>query len=96
MTKRVLALKIAAKTGLAQTDVLTVVQSVLDHIAEGLAAGDRFEFREFGVLEVVVRKPRIGRNPHHPEQTVTIPARKTVKFKPGRKMKELLQKSAQS
>jgi nucleoid DNA-binding protein len=36
----------------------------------------------------MVRKPRIGRNPNEPEQTVEIPERVVVKFKPGKIMRE--------
>jgi nucleoid DNA-binding protein len=35
-----------------------------------------------------VRKSRIGRNPKKPENVVTIPERKVVKFKPGKVMKK--------
>ena len=35
-----------------------------------------------------VRKQRIGRNPNIPDSKVTIPARRVVKFKPGKDMKK--------
>ncbi len=34
-----------------------------------------------------VGKSRIGRNPHKPKDTVIIPERRVVKFKPGKEMK---------
>jgi hypothetical protein len=46
------------------------------------------ELRHFGVLEVRLTKPRVGRNPNKPESSFTIPARATVKFKPGKIMRE--------
>lgn len=87
-TKRELVVRIANETGLIQQDVYDVIQKTLDYITESLANGEDVEFRNFGVFEVTERKQRIGRNPNKPEQTVTIPTRKVVKFKPGKIMKQ--------
>lgn len=88
MTKRELVVRIADETGLIQRDVFAVIQKTLDYIIEALVKGDTIEFRNFGVFQVCERKRRIGRNPNRPTQVVTIPARKVVKFKPGRIMKQ--------
>lgn len=88
MTKRDLVMRIADETGLIQQDVYAVIQKSLDYIVEALEQGDTVEFRNFGVFEVRERKQRIGRNPNKPENVVTIPARKVVKFKPGKIMRE--------
>ena len=86
-TKRDLVMKIAQETSLIQQDVYAVIQRLLDHIMDSLVKGHNVELRNFGVFEVKERKPRIGRNPNKPEQVVTIPSRKIVKFKPGKIMK---------
>jgi nucleoid DNA-binding protein len=88
MTKRDLVVRIAAETGLIQEQVLDVVQKTLDYIAEAVAQGKNVELRKFGVLEVKIRKARIGRNPNAPETDVPIPPRAVVKFKPGKEMRE--------
>jgi nucleoid DNA-binding protein len=88
MTKRDLVMRIADETGLIQQDVYAVIQKSLDYIVESLDNGETVEFRNFGVFEVRERKQRIGRNPNKPENVVTIPARKVVKFKPGKIMRE--------
>lgn len=88
MTKRDLVMRIANETGLVQTDVYSVIQKTMDYIVEALEEGENVEFRNFGVFEVRERKQRIGRNPNKPEDVVTIPARKVVKFKPGKVMRE--------
>lgn len=88
MTKRDLVMRIADETGLIQQDVYAVIQKSLDYIVGALNEGDTVEFRNFGVFEVRERKQRIGRNPNKPENVVTIPARKVVKFKPGKIMRE--------
>ena len=88
MTKRDLVVRIANQTGLTQQEVMDVVQRTLDTITNELAADRGVEFRNFGVFEVTTREPRIGRNPNSPTNTVTIPKRKVVKFKPGKVMRE--------
>jgi nucleoid DNA-binding protein len=87
MTKRDLVVRIATETGVSQQQVMAVVQKTLDYITESLVNGEDIEFRDFGVFEVITRKSRIGRNPHKPEDTVIIPARRVVKFKPSKEMK---------
>ncbi len=90
MTKRDLVMRISEETGLIQQDVQEVIQKTLDYITESLARGEDVEFRNFGVFEVTERKSRVGRNPNRPEQVVTIPTRKVVKFKPGKIMKKMV------
>ena len=46
------------------------------------------ELRNFGVLEVRLTKPRVGRNPNRPGSSFVIPPRATVKFKPGKVMRQ--------
>ncbi len=87
MTKRDLVMRIAGQTGLNQQDVFTVVQKTLDIITSELGAGRTIEFRNFGVFDLKKRRPRLGRNPNAPTNTVQIPERVVVKFKPGRIMK---------
>ncbi len=93
MTKRDLVVRISKETGIIQEDVQTVIQKTLDYITDALIKGQHIEFRDFGVFEVHLRQARIGRNPNKPENVVQIPARKTAKFKPGKKMKALILKS---
>jgi nucleoid DNA-binding protein len=90
MTKRELVTRIAGEMNLTQEQVYEIIQKTMDYMTEALVKGDTIEFRDFGVFEVKTRKSRIGRNPNKPENTVTIPPRRIVKFKPGKKMKELV------
>ena len=50
--------------------------------------GRNVEFRNFGVFEVRSRKARKGYNPARPGNYIDIPARRVVKFKPGKRMRE--------
>jgi nucleoid DNA-binding protein len=88
MTKRDLVIRISNDTSMIQQDVMVVVQKTLDYITEALINGQTVELRNFGVFEVKLRKPRIGRNPNDPAKDVQIPARAVVKFKPGKEMRE--------
>ena len=92
MTKRDLVVRISNETVMVQQDVFAVMQKTLDYIVESLARGETVEFRNFGVFEVRTRKQRVGRNPSKPDQVVTIPERRVVKFKPGKIMRQLVTK----
>jgi len=72
-------------------DVRIVVQSFLDKVTESLSNGERLEFRDFGVFEVVLRKKKIGRNPKKASEPIEIPARNAVKFSPGKKMRQIIE-----
>ena len=92
LTKRELVVKISNETGLVQHQVFDVVQRTLDHITDALAQGDTVELRNFGILEVKLTKPRVGRNPNQPGSSFVIPARATVKFKSGKIMRQKVSK----
>jgi len=94
MIKRDLVMRVSQETGLIQSDVGDVVQCVLDCIIESLQNGETVELRNFGVFELQKRQSRVGRNPKKPEETVTIPERKVVKFKPGKVMRETITKKS--
>ena len=95
LTKKKLIHTISQEKNLHPNDVRRVIQSFLDLITEGLSQGERCEFREFGVFEVVERKQKIGRNPKRAQVPIVIPARNAVKFTPGKKMKKLIEESTQ-
>ena len=88
LTKRDMVVKISADVGITQQQTFDVIQKTLEHITDSLAAGDNVELRNFGVFEVRLTKSRIGRNPNKPETDVIIPARATVKFKPGKVLRQ--------
>jgi len=88
MTKHELVMRVAEATGQDPNLLADLLRRFLDGIIEALIRGETVEFRNFGVFKVQTRKPRVGRNPKQPEKTVMIPERRTVKFKPGRIMRE--------
>ena len=92
LTKREIVLEIYRKSGFPQKQIVDTVQQTLDIIQKALANGRNVELRNFGVLEVQIRKQRIGRNPNKPEAEVVIPQRAVVKFKSGKILKQQLKK----
>lgn len=92
-TKKQLISKIAAQTSQHPNDVRAIVQSFLDSITDSLSDGDRLEFRDFGVFEVVKRKQKIGRNPKNAAVAIVIPERQAVKFTAGKKMKHIIEET---
>jgi integration host factor subunit beta len=92
MTKKKLIYSISTEKNIHASDVRQVIQAFLDGMMEALAEGERLEFRDFGVFEVVVRKAKIGRNPKNAAVPIVIPSRQAVKFTPGKKMRKLIEK----
>jgi integration host factor subunit beta len=91
MTKKKLVSSIAEERGISPNAVKNVIQSFLDRMTNSLVDGERLEFRDFGVFEVVERKQKIGRNPKNAEVPIVIPARRAVKFTPGKRMRKLIE-----
>lgn len=86
-TKKELVNRIADRTGHTKVVVKEVLQAFLDEMIQELALGNRLEFREFGVFEVKERKARRAQNPRTLEK-VEVPAKRVVKFKVGRTMRQ--------
>jgi len=92
ITKKQLTDRIADRTGQKRVLVKQIIQMFLDDVVDELSAGNRLEFRDFGVFETRCRKPRIAQNPRTLER-VHVPVKWTVKFKVGRLMKEKVQEA---
>jgi integration host factor subunit beta len=87
ITKKEVIDRIAENTNTRRAVVKPVIQSFLDEIIEELAKNNRLEFRDFGVFETKMRAARRAQNPKTMEQ-VKVPAKRSVKFKMGRLMKQ--------
>ncbi|WP_276613231.1 integration host factor subunit beta [Nitrincola schmidtii] len=72
---------------LSVKDVEVAVKTMLDHMTESLANGDRIEIRGFGSFSLHYRAPRIGRNPKTGE-SVSLDAKYVPHFKPGKEMRD--------
>jgi integration host factor subunit beta len=90
VSKKDMVGKIADITQAKKIVVKDIVQSFLDEITDELANGNRLEFRDFGVFKVSSRPPMIAQNPKTLEK-VQVEAKRTVKFKMGRFMKQKIE-----
>lgn len=87
MTKKEIVRIISDRTKCSQTDTKKVVQMTFEAIIDTLVTEGRIELRNFGVFEVKRRAPRKARNPRTSE-TVYVPEKFVVTFKPGKEMEE--------
>jgi len=93
MTKSELIERLAQKqTQLAYRDVELAVKTVLEHMVERLANGDRIEIRGFGSFSLHFRPGRIGRNPKT-GSPVALPAKHVPHLKPGKELRERVDKA---
>jgi len=92
ITKKEVIDRIAENTNTRRAVVKPVVQSFLDEIIDELAKNNRLEFRDFGVFETKMRAARTAQNPKTMER-VHVPAKRNVKFKMGRLMKQKINAS---
>lgn len=95
VTKKELILRIAEQTTQKQTITRDVIQMFIDEVIQELARGNRLELRDFGVFEVKVRKARKARNPKTGAE-VRVPEKRVVTIKPGKKMKEEINRYAEA
>ena len=91
MTRKSLAKEVSLECpGVSLRDCNIVVQAAVNLMTQALIAGRTIQFRDLGILEIVTRCARPGRNPRNPEEQYLIPERKTVRFRAGVYMKKAL------
>ena len=86
MNKAELIASIAQETSLTRTDVLKVVDALLDEVTRTLKKGDRVALVGFGTFGVGKRKARTGRNPQT-GAPIKIAARRIPRFTAGKDLK---------
>ncbi len=89
MTKADLVEKIAGNASITKADAERALNAVLEAISAGLKEEEKLTLVGFGSFVVENRKARQGRNPRTGE-AITIPASRSVKFRPGKQLKESL------
>ena len=91
MNKTELIAAVAEKAEISKKDAEKAVKAFTEAVAEELAKGGKVQLVGFGNFEVSERPAREGRNPRTGE-TMTIAASKTPKFKPGKALKDEINK----
>ena len=83
MNKTDLIAAVAEKAGLAKTDAKKALEAFVSTVSEG----EKIALIGFGTFSVSEKSARTGINPAT-KQTITIPAKKVVKFKAGAELAE--------
>jgi integration host factor subunit beta len=93
MIRSELVTKVAEKNPhLTLRDVEGIVGVVFDQITTALSEGRRVELRGFGAFSIRDRDARTGRNPRT-GSAVDVDAKRVPYFKPGKELRERLNKS---
>ncbi|SHJ08433.1 HU family DNA-binding protein [Lutispora thermophila] len=91
MNKAELIASMAEKCELTKKDTEKALKAFMDTVQEALEKGDKVQLVGFGTFEVKERAARIGRNPRTKEE-IKIPASKAPVFKPGKDLKDSVNK----
>ncbi|MDR2628612.1 MAG: HU family DNA-binding protein [Puniceicoccales bacterium] len=51
------------------------------------------ELRDLGVFDCAIRQARVGRNPKRQEETITIPKRYAIRFRPSKLLRASMKES---
>lgn len=91
MYRNEVAATIAEKTKLTPAQADKVLVALIETVKDALAAGDRVQLVGFGTFEARNRAARIAHDPRTGEE-IKIPARRVPAFKPGKALKEAVNK----
>lgn len=80
--------RVAEASAVPRVKAAKAVDTIFDTMKEALRNGKRIELRGFGVFQVRDRKKGVGRNPKTGVEVAITPG-KTVRFKPGKELKDL-------
>ena len=92
MTKAELVEEVSRVSDLTKKHSEVIVDTVFKSIIDALHRGEKIELRGFGSFRLRSRKSRTGRNPKTGEK-VEVPSKKIPYFKPGKELKELINKA---
>ena len=84
-----LAAAVAAATGTNKGEATKLVSVLFELVRDGLRRGEKVAITGFGSFETARREAREGRNPRTGEP-VRVAASTTVRFKPGKGLKDAL------
>jgi DNA-binding protein HU-beta len=80
---------IAEQAGISKKEAAAAFDAFVNYITDVCQRGDRCAIPGLGSFNVTQRKAREGRNPRTKEK-ITIPASKTVRFKAGKDLRDVL------
>lgn len=80
---------VAEKSGLSKVDAKKAVEAFVETVSSELKEGGKVVLLGFGSFSVAEKSARKGVNPKT-KQPIEIPARKSVKFKAGAELTEII------
>ena len=80
---------VAEKSGLSKVDAKKAVEAFVETVSSELKEGGKVALLGFGSFSVAEKSARKGVNPKT-NQPIEIPARKSVKFKAGAELTEII------
>jgi integration host factor subunit beta len=92
MTKAELVEEVSRVSDLTKKHSEVIVDTVFKSIVDALHRGEKIELRGFGSFRLRRREPRKGRNPKTGDR-VDVPPKQVPYFKPGKELKDLINKS---
>ena len=95
MTKAELIERVLTAADLNKKEAEAAVEAFFDSIIQSLREGEKIELRGFGSFRLRRREPRKGRNPKTGDK-VDVPPKKVPYFKPGKELKELINREAEA
>jgi integration host factor subunit beta len=94
MTKAELVEEVSRVSELTKKHSEVIVDTVFRSIVEALHRGEKIELRGFGSFRLRRREPRKGRNPKTGDR-VDVPPKQVPYFKPGKELKELINRAVE-
>jgi DNA-binding protein HU-beta len=91
MNKTELVAAIASQADISKKDAEAALKAFTDVVGQELKKGEKIQLVGFGTFEVSKRAARTGRNPQTGAE-MKIAASKAPKFKPGKALKDLVNK----
>ena len=95
MTKAELVEEVSRVSDLTKKHSEVIVDTVFKSIIDALHRGEKIELRGFGSFRLRKREPRKGRNPKTGDK-VDVPPKKVPYFKPGKELKELINREEEN
>lgn len=80
---------IAKKMGVTKAGAEKFLNAYIDCTKEALLNGEEVKIMGFGTFLTQDKAASTVKNPRNPQETLEIPARKVVKFKMSKKLKDL-------
>ena len=91
LTRMDLSESVFREVGLSRNESAALVEQVLQHVSDALAAGETVKISSFGSFSLRSKSARVGRNPKTGDE-VPISPRRVLTFRPSHLMKDRVAK----